>query len=173
MIGLLAMKFVDGFNVNDIDQARKLMRKTIDLFKTQLVGMDDNVNESLISTVKIRYCGQPTPLEHLGLVSQQDRRINITLYDPTMINKVVEKLSDQGFNAYKFSKTTVVINIPLACGTNKQRVLAQIKKLGEDAKVSIRNIRRKFRKRNEDNNQELQTITNAAIKEVDDQMGVG
>ena len=144
------------------------MRKTVDLLKTQLIGMEDNVNESLVATVKVEYNHQQTPLQHLGLVYQQDRRISITPFDPTMVGVVEEELKKRGFNAYKFSKTTVVVNIPLASGDNSQKVASQMKKLGEEAKVSIRNIRKKFRKKDKDHDKELQVMTDAAIGKVND-----
>lgn len=144
------------------------MRKTVDLLKTQLFGMTDDIGESLISAVKVQYNHQPTPLQHLSLVNQKDRRVSITPYDPSMVGAVEEELKKQGFNAYKFSKTTVVVNIPVATGETQQKVASQIKKLGEETKVAIRNIRKKFRKKDKDNEKELQAMTDAAIQEIDD-----
>lgn len=143
------------------------MRKTVDLFKSQLFGMEENVNESLIVTVKVDYNHQPTPLEHISLVSQRDRRVSVTPYDSSMIGVIEEELKKQGFNAYKFSKTTVVVNIPLADGESRKKVDLQKKKLAEEAKVSIRNIRKKFRKKDKDHDKELQMMTDAAIQEID------
>jgi ribosome recycling factor len=146
------------------------MRKTVDLFKSQLVGLEDNVNDVLVAAVKVNYNHQLTPLQHLSLIDQRDRRISITPYDPTMVGAIEEELKRQGFNAYKFSKTTVVVNIPMASGEARQKVVSQMKKLGEEAKVAIRNIRKKFRKKNkdEDHDKRLQEATNAAIKEIDE-----
>lgn len=143
------------------------MRKTVDLLKTQLVGLEDNVNEQLISTIKVEYNHQLTPLQHMSLVNQQDRRVSVTPFDPTMVGVIEDELKRQGFNAYKFSKTTVVINIPPACGETRQKVAAQMKKLGEESKVAIRNIRKKFRKKDQDHDRELQALTDASIKEID------
>ena len=84
---------------------------------------------------------------------------------------IEDVLKKQGFNAYKFSKTTVVVNIPLPCGENRHKVAAQAKKIGEEAKVAVRNIRKKFRKKDKDNEKQLQTMTDAAIKEIDKAVG--
>ena len=142
------------------------MRKTVELFKSQLFGMEDNVNESLIATVKVPYNHQPTPLEHMSLVSQRDRRVSVTPYEPAMVGVIEDELKKQGFNAYKFSKTMVVVNIPLADGESRQKVASQTKKLAEEAKVAIRNIRKKFRKKDKDHDKELQAMTDAAIQEI-------
>lgn len=142
------------------------MRKTVELFKSQLFGMEDNVNESLIATVKVQYNNQPTPLEHMSLVSQRDRRVSVVPFDPMMIGAIEDELKKRGFNAYKFSKTTVVVNIPLADGETRKKVDLQKKKLAEEAKVSIRNIRKKFRKKAEDDKR-LQKMTDIAIREID------
>lgn len=147
------------------------MRKTVDLFKSQLFGMEDNVNENLIATVKVGYNHQPTPLQHLSLVYQKDRRVSVTPFDPTMVGVIEDELKKQGFDAYKFSKTTVVVNIPLITGEARQKVASRMKKLGEEAKVSIRNIRKKFRKKDKDHDKELQAMTDAAIQEIENRAG--
>ncbi len=143
------------------------MRKTVELFKSQLFGMEDNVNESLVATVKVPYNHQLTPLQHLSLISQRDRRVSVTPYEPAMIGVIEDELKRQGFNAYKFSKKTVVVNIPLADDESCKKVALQVKKLAEEAKVSIRNIRKKFRKKDKDHDKELQAITDTAIQEID------
>ena len=151
-----------------MEKTKALMEKTVDFLRDQLVGMGGNINDNLISTVTIDYSGQQTPLEHLGLIHQKDRRISITPYDPSIIMRVEEELKKQGFDAYKFSKTTVVVNIPLISGDTRRKVASRMNRLGEDAKVSIRNIRRNFRKKNKDcDDKELQKMTNIAIEEID------
>ncbi len=147
------------------------MRKTVELLQSQLVGLEGNVNDELISTIKVEYNHQPTPLQHLSLVHQQDRRISITPFDPSMMRVIEEELTKQGFHAYKFSKTTVVVNVPLPSGDQRRKVAAQAKKIGEEAKVAVRNIRKKFRKKDKDNEKQLQTMTDAAIKEIDKAVG--
>ncbi len=142
------------------------MRKTVDLLKSQLFGMEDNINDNLIATVKVECDNQLTPLQHLSLIYQQDRRVSVTPYNPAMVGVIEDALKQQGFNAYKFSKTTVVVNIPLSSGEEHQKVVSRMKKLGEEAKVSIRNIRKKFRKKDKDHDKELQAMTDAAIQEI-------
>ncbi len=75
----------------DLNKVKTLMTKTVDILKDQLTGMSDNVSENLISTVKVPCNGQQTPLEHLSLVSQKDRIISITPYDPGM-TVVIERV---------------------------------------------------------------------------------
>ncbi len=60
-----------------------------------------------------------------------------------------------------------MVNIPLDSGENQQKIHSQIKSMGEESKTSIRNIRRKFRKKDKDNDKQLQDITDQAIKEID------
>lgn len=155
--------------MNEIENAKLLMSKTVGLLKTQLCGLRDNVNESLLSNIKIDYNGQPTCLCYISLIVQDDRRISITPYDLSSMGLIEEELKKQGFDAYKFSKTSIVVNIPLACGENSNKILVQIKRLAEDAKIAVRNIRRKFRKKikDKDVDKELQKITDKAISEID------
>jgi ribosome recycling factor len=55
-------------------------------------------------------------------------------------------LKDAGLNAYLFSKQAVAVSVPPICGDERERVKTRVKKLGEEAKISIRNIRQNYRK---------------------------
>lgn len=146
-------------------EARQSMQQSFDHFKAQLVGVGTSVNDSLIGTIRIEQDGQQVPLQQLSGIAQRDRRISITPYDPTLVGRIETSLKAQGFDAYKFNPKTVCVNIPLPSGEETERVRGRIRKLGEDAKIAIRNIRRKLK--TDDNDNELQTITDSFVEQVD------
>lgn len=143
------------------------MKKTIDLLKSQLFGLTDKVNENLISTIKITHDHQLVSLNHLSLVNQKEKRIFITPFNVEMVGSIENELKKQGFNAYKFSKTSVVVNVTQESKEDSKKVMGQRKKLCEESKVSIRNIRKKFKKKENIDENQLQNITDDAIKEIE------
>lgn len=154
------------------EQAKVSMGKTVDLLKNQLSGIGSNIDENLMSSIKVENCGQKTPLNKLALISEASRRVSIVPYDLTTIDSILEQLKQQNFDVYKFSKTTIIVNIPLPSGDSLRGVIVQVDKLGEAAKIAIRNIRKKFRKKNRDNDKGLQTITDLFVDEINCVVGL-
>lgn len=148
--------------MNDIKQH---MQKTLDLFRSSLVGIGPQVNESLVSTIKIFCNGQQTPLQHIASIVHNKRQLSITPYDQNLMNDILKILIKNGFDAHKFSKQSIIINVPLPSGEELKKIQKHVDKIAEDARVSIRNIRRKFKTK--DNEKEIQSITDFYISEID------
>jgi ribosome recycling factor len=154
----------------NLQNAKESMEKTIQLLCDNLVGMGDNVDDTLISSLKIEYNGESTPIKFIASVDKKDRKISITPYDSNLLGSIENLLKKNNFDAYKFSSKSVVVNIPLPSGEIAEKIKTHIKKLGEDSKVAIRNIRRKFKTK--DNDKELQILTDQYIKEIDSLIGI-
>ena len=153
-------------NLIDIEKA---MQKTLDHLKSQLIGVGSSINDSLIGTVKIDVDGQKVQLHTICIVFQKDRKISITPHDPKMVGPVETILKSQGFEAYRFSPKVVVVNVPAPTGEEARKVAAHVRKLGEDAKVSIRNVRRKYR--TDENDKDLQKLTDRFVSSIDEVTG--
>ena len=149
------------------------MQKTIDLFVEQLIGIhSDTLSIGLVETVKVDYHGQLTPIKYIGSVAQKGRRISVNPYDPGAADLIEQTLKKCGFSAYKFSKQEVVVNVPSQSGEESEKTFTRIKKLGEETKVAIRNVRKKLRQRLTDDEKKAQTKTideqtHLAVKEID------
>ncbi len=151
------------------------MQKTVEHFAEQLIGIRYGIPTcGLIDTIKVDYHGQMTPIKHMAQTIPQAGRIAVVPYDPTVLGAVDKALKAAGFNSYVFSKTTVAINLPkFAGGADRDRVIAQVRKLEEEAKVAIRNIRKKARQQldlPEDElkkaEKELQVSTDSSISQI-------
>jgi len=151
------------------------MTKAIEHFASQIAGIHCGVaTPSLVDTIKVEYQGQLTPIAHLAVTSSDHNRIAVIPYDPSMLKEVETVLKSNGFNAYVFNKTTVVVPLPkFATSADQERAIAQVRKLEEEAKVSIRNIRKKERKKlglpeNEQRiaEKKLQDLTDASVSRI-------
>jgi ribosome recycling factor len=141
------------------------MQKTVDHFAEQLMGIRYGIPTcGLIDTIKVDYHGQMTPIKHMAQTTPQAGKIAVIPYDPTVLGAVDKALKAAGFNSYVFSKTTVAINLPkFAGGADRDRVIAQVRKLEEEAKVAIRNIRKKVR-------QELASLPEDELKRAEKEL---
>lgn len=149
------------------------MEKAVDFFYDQLRGIRWGItNCSLIDTIRIPLDGQKVLLSHLAWTSPgKNGQILVNPYEQNHVGLIANTLKQEGFNAYPFSKTTVVVSAPQPCGEERDKVIAHIKKLAEETKISIRNIRKKIRQKAEDVSvidKELQGLTDKAIAEVED-----
>lgn len=147
------------------------MDKAVDFFYDQLRGIRWGViTPGLLDSVRIPHDGQKVPLQHLAWTSPNKGQISVTPYDPKHVGLIANALKAEGFNAYPFSKTAVVVSLPQRSGEDREKVITHIKKLAEEARVAIRNIRKKTRqkvKEVDEIDEELQNLTNQAIGNID------
>lgn len=160
-----------------LHQARQNMQNTIALLETQLTGIGTRTNVKLVSSVRVTdLTGNQLPLEQCAVLQQKGSAISVVPYDPATIHAVRNVLVKNGFDAYVFSKREVVVNVAAPSGEETQKVHARVRKLGEEAKVAIRNIRKKCKNGFSSNDKsqqsqfdrELESITSTSIKRVDD-----
>lgn len=124
-------------------EAKLRMQKTFEGFERQLTTIrSGTVSPGLVDAVRISYYGQSTPLSHIALVSVVNHSITVTPHDPSILGVVEKALKACDLHAYMFSKSTIVVSIPPVTGEEKERIRAFIRKLGEEAKIAIRSIRK-------------------------------
>ena len=118
-----------------LSELREKMDKSVAVFYEQVKGLrHGTVTPSLIDTVKINYHGQQTPLKHLAMTSKIDSGISVVPYEESLVGQTANALKGAGFNAYPFSKTTVIVSVPPPTLDERERVNKRIRRLGEEAK---------------------------------------
>jgi ribosome recycling factor len=161
------------------------MEKTLTALKTDLSKIrTGRASLALFDDVRIDYYGTPTPLNQVAtLAVPEPRMITIQPWDTTVapeIEKAILK-SELGLNPMNDGK---IIRIPIPRLTEERRkeLVKVVKKIGEGAKVSIRNIRReandqlkgleKNKKLSQDDLRQLidktQTLTDKYIEKADE-----
>ena len=101
-------------------------------------------NPGILDKVLVEYYGAPTPLRQMSQVSVQDgTTLVITPYDKTIM-KEIEKAIIKAEIGITPNSDGICIRLPFPPLTEDRRreIAKDVKKLGEDAKVAIRNIRR-------------------------------
>lgn len=99
---------------------------------------------SLVDSLEIEYYGTPTPLNQIASISVPDSRtITIQPWDKGAFSDVERGIqkSDLGLNPINDGKI-IRISIPPLTEERRMELVKVAKKYTEDAKVSIRNVRR-------------------------------
>ncbi|MEW6002658.1 MAG: ribosome recycling factor [Nitrospirota bacterium] len=142
---------------------------------------------ALLDGISVNYYGTPTPLQQLASLSiPESRQIAIVPWDPKVIPEIEKAImkSDLGLTPINDGKM-IRINIPPLTEERRKQLVKAVKKKSEEAKVSIRNIRRdanedlrkleKERHLSEDDvkrsQEEIQKITDSFIKKADEILG--
>lgn len=134
------------FHEGVTQDAADKMNKASQFLDSSLVGIRGGaINAACLETVRVSYHGQLTPIWHLANVGDGKGRVAITPFDPTMLGQIVKALTDAGFNAYVCSKVSVAVSSNPMSGAEREKVKAQIKKLGEEAKIAVRGVRKQAR----------------------------
>lgn len=146
------------------------MDKAVEFFRDQMRGIrSGEITASLLDTIRVDAYEQRLPLKQLAWTVPDKNRILVSPYDESLLGAIDKAIKAEGFNSYVFSKTQVVVNSPARSGQDKDKVIAQINKLAEEARVVVRNIRKKIRQKAEDDiDKSLQKLTDEKIKEIND-----
>ena len=101
-------------------------------------------NPMILDKVIVEYYGAPTPLRQMSQVTVQDgTTLVITPYDKTIL-KEIEKAIIKAEIGITPNSDGICIRLPFPPLTEERRreTAKEVKKLGEDAKIAIRNVRR-------------------------------
>jgi ribosome recycling factor len=144
------------------------MQKSVQYFLDQLQSIRHGfISVGLIDTVRVPYQGQKVPISQISYSMPKNNQICITPHNPSLIGAIVDSLKEAGFNAYPFSKTSVVVSCPRPNSEQTEKIIAQIKKLAEEARIAIRSIRKKARQQSKDLDKPLQVLTDQFIDKID------
>lgn len=141
-------------------------------------------NPALLDKIVVDYYGSPTPLKNISNISVPDpRTLLISPFDPKSIGDIEKAINvaNIGINPSNDGKN-IRLAIPAVTEERRKELTKTVKKMGEDAKVAIRNLRRdandelkKQEKAGEltedDLKKDLDTVqkeTDKAIKDIDD-----
>jgi ribosome recycling factor len=127
-------------------EAEEKMDKAVEVAKEDFASIrTGRANPGLYNKVLVDYYGSPTPLQQLASFAIPDARtILITPFDKTALRDIERALSDSEVGANPSNDGNVIrITIPDLTQERRKEYVKIVKTKGEDAKVSIRNIRRK------------------------------
>lgn len=131
-----------------IEQSTKTdekLDKVIDHLKTELSSMRaGRANPVVLSRVTVDYYGMQTPLNQMANISVTDARtLTVSLYDVSALKEAKKAIiaADLGLNPVDDGKV-IRLSFPQLTEERRRDLIKQVKKVGEDSKVALRNERR-------------------------------
>lgn len=123
------------------------MKKRIDHFVNELASIRaGRANPAVLDKVLVDYYGVPTAINQMAAVSVSESRILVIQpWDKTSL-KAIEKAilaSDIGINPSNDGEK-IRMEFPKLTEERRKELSKDIKKIGEDTKVNVRNIRRDY-----------------------------
>jgi ribosome recycling factor len=138
--------------------------KTLSILKEDLNTVRaGRANPALVDKIMVNYYGTPTPLKNISNISVPDpRTLMISPFDPKSIVDIEKaiNMANIGINPANDGKL-IRLAIPQVTEERRKELTKQIKKMGEECKVAVRNVRR-------DANEELKKLEKATELTEDD-----
>ena len=165
--------------------AEEKMNKTMNALDRDFSAVRaGRANPSVLDRITVDYYGTPTPINQMAAISvPEGRMLLIQPWDATTL-KAIEKAiqtSDLGINPQNDGKVIRLV-FPALTEERRRDLTRDVKKMGEDAKVALRSIRRdamekaKAKKKNNEITEDdlanaekkIQTLTDNFCKEAEE-----
>ena len=121
------------------------IEKTLSVLKEDLNTVRaGRANPAILDKINADYYGVPTPLKSLANISVPDpRTLLISPFDTSCIGAVEKAINEAnlGLNPSNDGKVIRLI-VPQLTEERRKELTKTVKKMGEDAKVALRNLRR-------------------------------
>ena len=161
------------------------MKKTLELLVHELAGIrTGKASPAILDTIRVNYYGQQVPVKQVANISVPDARtITIQPWDRSQIGEIEKAIqaSDLGLNPQN-DGGTIRLPIPQLTEERRRDLVKVVKRIGEESKVAVRNVRRdtnerikKLEKEHDISEDEMrskteaiQKLTDAFVKKVDE-----
>jgi len=168
-------------------KAEDKMDKAFDVLKKEFTTLrTGRASLGMLDGIMVDFYGTPTPLNQVSNMTMPDARmITIQPWEPKMLGEIEKAIlkSDIGLTPGNDGKV-IRLSIPPLTEERRHQIVKQAKKLAEDARVAIRNIRRDvnddIKKKSKDKDahisedatkklqDDIQKITDNHIKKIDE-----
>lgn len=125
--------------------AEESMSKALDYLKKELRGIrTGRASPALVEFVKVDYYGTATDLKALASISvPEPTQLLIKPFDAGAIQEIKKAIESAGLGLNPMvDGKQIRLNIPALSGDRRKQLVAHAKKLGEETKVALRNVRR-------------------------------
>ena len=161
------------------------MKKAVDAINRELTSVrTGKASPKMLDGIKVEYYGTLTPLNQVASISSPDpKMLVIQPWEQTVVPEILKAVQKADLGLNPMAEGNIVrLPIPPLTEERRQDMVKLVKKLGEDAKIAIRNIRRdandKLKKAEKDSEiteddlkvgqKQVQDYTDSYIKKIDD-----
>jgi ribosome recycling factor len=166
-------------------KSEEKMTKALEVVKKEFATLrTGRASLGILDGITVDYYGTPSHLSQVANLSvPEPRQIIIQPWEPKMLGEIEKAIlkSDVGLTPSNDGKI-IRLNIPPLTEERRQQIVKHAKKLAEDARIAIRNIRRdineELKKKAKDKHisedetkktqDDIQKVTDSYIKKIDD-----
>jgi ribosome recycling factor len=165
--------------------AEEKMEKAVSVAKDELsVVRTGRATPSMFSRIHVEYYGSPTPLNQMAAINIPEARMAIVKpFDVSQLASIEKAIRDSDLGVNPGNDGTIIrVVFPQLSQERRKDMVKLVKTKGEDAKISIRNVRRKAKEEldriqkdgeaGEDEvgraEKELQNVTDRYVAQIDD-----
>jgi ribosome recycling factor len=127
-----------------ISQHKSKMEKAFQFLADELkAARTGRASTALVENIRVDYYGNPTPLKQLAsLATPQADLIVIKPFDPSVIKDIEKAIKNSDLSIAPILDGKMIrLSVPPLSEERRKQIVNQIKQAGEQAKISIRNIR--------------------------------
>ena len=168
-----------------ITSMKNHMEKSVEALRREYQKVrTGRANLGLLDDVRIDYYGTPSPLSQVAtLAVPEPRTITLQPWESKMIPAIEKAILNANLGITPANDGKLIrLNLPALTEERRKDIVKQLKKMAEDAKVAVRNIRRdaidelkkleKNKKISEDDQKraekDIQDATNSFVAKIDD-----
>lgn len=161
------------------------MDKTVDSLRKEYQKVrTGRASTGLLDEIKVDFYGTLSPINQVAtLAVPEPRTITLQPWDAKMIPVIEKAIMNANLGLTPANDGKVIrLNLPPLTEERRKDIVKQLKKLAEDAKVAVRNIRRdtidEFKKQEKDKKiseddlkraeKEVQDVTNSHVAKIDE-----
>ena len=121
-----------------IEKSKQLLKEDLNTVRA------GRANPALLDKVMVEYYGTPTPLKNIANLSTPDpRTLMISPFDPKSITEIEKAINRAEIGITPANDGKVIrLAIPQLTEERRKELTKTTKKMGEDTKVAVRNLRR-------------------------------
>lgn len=135
------------FNVNETKEYEDRMQKSIEYLQDELNNIRaGRANPRVLDQISVDYYGVSTPLNQVASITvPEPRQLLIQPWDKTLLDEIEKAIlnSDLSLNPNN-DGSALRLHFPTLTEERRRDLTKQVDKLGEETKISIRNIRREY-----------------------------
>ncbi len=128
-----------------VSESESKMKKAVEVLHDQLKTVrTGKASTGLVENIKVDYYGTATPLRQLAtLATPQADTIVIKPFDPASLKEIEKAIKNSDLSIAPIADGRFIrLNIPPLSEERRGQLATQAKQTGEQAKVSVRNVRR-------------------------------
>jgi ribosome recycling factor len=176
----------DDFEL-DTDDLKRRMDGAMSALRTEFASLrTGRASASMLEPVMVDAYGSPTPINQVGTVNvPEPRMVTVNVWDKGLVGKVEKAIRESGLGINpQLNGTIIMLPIPELNEERRRELTKVAAQYAESARVAVRNVRRdgmdQIKKAKSDGmseddqkfwESEVQDLTDAYIKKVDDALG--